>query len=186
MTSVMISAQFMILLRIVTLLGTVRFCFGDSHAFSAWDAHLASLQIHSNSSTSNQHAELQPMAPGEVFVNLCSQVSLSIQERRHLKSELMILREQSWAIHGRGLHFLAWRKTHSKPCSSGRRLDVFEDIPLQISCVKRHFSLAILLCVRMANGSPISPKKHNYHQLLCGNLYYVKQQVQVLHQTFWA
>jgi len=136
----------MVSLCIVTLLGTVRFCFGDSHAFSLLGMHIWHLcMIHSNSSTSNQHAELQPMAPGEVFVNLCSQVSLSIQERRHLNSELMILLEQSWAIHWRGLDFLAWRKTHSKPCSSGRRLDVFEDIPHQISCVKRHFSLAIRL-----------------------------------------
>lgn len=92
----MISAQFMILLRIVTLLGTVRFCFGDSHALSLLGMHIwHHCMIHSNSSTSNQHAELQPMAPGEVFVNLCSQVSLSMQERRHLKSELMILREHS-------------------------------------------------------------------------------------------
>jgi len=95
-TSVKISARFMVSLCIVTLLGTVRFCFGDSHAFSLLGMHIWHLcMIHSNSSTSNQHAELQPMAPGEVFVNLCSQVSLSIQERRHLNSELMILLEQS-------------------------------------------------------------------------------------------
>ena len=81
-TSVTISARFMVSLCIVTLLGMVRYCFSDSHAFSVLGMHIwHHCMIHNNSTTSNQHAELQPMAPGEVFVNLCSQVSLYMEEK---------------------------------------------------------------------------------------------------------
>jgi len=58
-TSVMIYARFMVSLCIVILLGMVRFCFSDSYAFSLLGMHIwHHCMIHSNSSTSNQHAEL--------------------------------------------------------------------------------------------------------------------------------